>query len=667
MSNKYYFIHTTVFLIVFFIIQTQLFSQNNKINELKKDLQQANEDTNKVNILNALAAQYVNIGDYINAKEDADNALLLIKELSTKNKISKEDAIKKEKASYTAIGNIFFSQGNYSEAYNIYFMCLKKLEKIGDFEGVSDMYYYIRLIYDHMGDKKELRKIDSVMIELQKQGFGVQYEVSYDYENSNNSEEDKIPQDQIDYLIKFGLKENLDDKQAEAIINTWIALGNEADGNYSEAYESSMEAIKVAEETGDKESLAYSYIIGGKIFVKQHKYIEAREYFDKALKLSKEISNKEKIRATYLGYSILDSANNNYKEAYENYKRYNLYGDSIGDIENTKKIVQMKMSYDFAIKETVIKAEQEKKAAIARYAMVFDYENKAKDAENDRMIKEAKIRYDFDSTSAATKAESNKQLALEEEKRKNQLIFWSIVCASMLIIGFLSFIVYKKRKKESFLRKLEQLTNKVLRLKIPPHFVKNSLSAIKENIYTSGIESSLEYIDMLTHLMINVINNSRNEEISLEEDINALRFFIELRNLQKENKVKWEIEIDENIDTQKTIITPNLVQPIVENCFDHAFTGISNPELKIKVFLKDNMIYFIVKDNGIGFSPNSKFSDKNSSKVTGIGLETTAQRINIIKKTEKKDAFLNYKNLIDKNQKILGAFVEMAVPLKIGY
>lgn len=48
----------------------------------------------------------------------------------------------------------------------------------------------------------------------------------------------------------------------------------------------------------------------------------------------------------------------NYKDAYENHKMYIIYRDSIANKENTEKIVQQKLQYEFDKNETQSRAEQ---------------------------------------------------------------------------------------------------------------------------------------------------------------------------------------------------------------------------------------------------------------------------------------------------------------------
>ncbi|MEO5569455.1 MAG: adenylate/guanylate cyclase domain-containing protein [Bacteroidia bacterium] len=85
-----------------------------------------------------------------------------------------------------------------------------------------------------------------------------------------------------------------------------------------------------------------------------------------ALSLSKEIGSNNYIKESYNGLTKLDSATGNWKAAYFHHKMYFLYRDSLINEDNTKKIVQSQMQYEFDKKETITKAAQDKKDAIAQ-------------------------------------------------------------------------------------------------------------------------------------------------------------------------------------------------------------------------------------------------------------------------------------------------------------
>jgi C4-dicarboxylate-specific signal transduction histidine kinase len=70
-----------------------------------------------------------------------------------------------------------------------------------------------------------------------------------------------------------------------------------------------------------------------------------------------------KVRGRYYDLSKLDSVRGNYRGAYEHYKLYSLYRDSLQKKETEKKELQARMQYEFDKKQAIAKAEQEKKDA----------------------------------------------------------------------------------------------------------------------------------------------------------------------------------------------------------------------------------------------------------------------------------------------------------------
>jgi two-component system NtrC family sensor kinase len=65
----------------------------------------------------------------------------------------------------------------------------------------------------------------------------------------------------------------------------------------------------------------------------------------------------------YRKLSAMDSLRGNYKGAYENYKLYTLYRDSLQKKETEQKELKAKMQYEFDKKQAIARAEQEKKDA----------------------------------------------------------------------------------------------------------------------------------------------------------------------------------------------------------------------------------------------------------------------------------------------------------------
>src|SRR5690606_41726520 len=83
----------------------------------------------------------------------------------------------------------------------------------------------------------------------------------------------------------------------------------------------------------------------------------AKKYYEKALALARELGRKELIRNVYNNFRLLDIDLGNYKDAYENYKQYIIYRDSLINEENEEKSLQAYTDYEYEKKEAVIQAE----------------------------------------------------------------------------------------------------------------------------------------------------------------------------------------------------------------------------------------------------------------------------------------------------------------------
>ncbi len=88
---------------------------------------------------------------------------------------------------------------------------------------------------------------------------------------------------------------------------------------------------------------------------------------------AKAMGDIKKLRGGYYNLSALDSIRGNYKGAYENYKLYTIYHDSLEKQETEKRELQAKMQYEFDKKQAIAKAEQEKKDAEAKRIRNLQY------------------------------------------------------------------------------------------------------------------------------------------------------------------------------------------------------------------------------------------------------------------------------------------------------
>ena len=124
---------------------------------------------------------------------------------------------------------------------------------------------------------------------------------------------------------------------------------------YAVAEENYLLAIKALQPAIQKGVESETYILLGKLSIKLKKYAQASHYLKQGLAISKDINNRENIRMAYLHLSVFDSATNNFKQAYTDYRMYILYRDSILGEESLRKSEGYKMQYEFDKKEDSLK------------------------------------------------------------------------------------------------------------------------------------------------------------------------------------------------------------------------------------------------------------------------------------------------------------------------
>jgi signal transduction histidine kinase len=299
-----------------------------------------------------------NKGDYFSALEFYKKALKIRIEMGDKKGIA---------GTYNNIGVIYRQQGNYPEALKNYFAALKINEETGNKTWQAFNYSNIGYIYVLQGNYPEALKNDLTALKIYEEigytaGIADAYMdigVIYDYQG-NYSEALK------NQLVALKIKEQIGDKPSLASSYNNLGIVYHDQGNNPEALKNHFAALKIYEEIGDKDGIAKSYLNICEKYINQKKYNDASKYLIKTLSISKEIGSLEDIRGSYGFLAVLDSAQGNFKQALEHYKMYVVYRDSLINKENTKKIVQAQMQYEFDKKEAATKAEQDKKDALAR-------------------------------------------------------------------------------------------------------------------------------------------------------------------------------------------------------------------------------------------------------------------------------------------------------------
>lgn len=344
---------TNRFILIFFVLSANLtlFAQTDKqIDSLTAILtKQSSSDTLTVNRMNMLARALAQKRQLELATSYAQKA----------KKISKKLDFKKGEANaYNIIGIMYAYKSNYPEAMKNFSAALKVWKEIGNKRGIADSYNHIGSIYEYQGNYPEALKNYFAGLKIydetgDKEGIAMSYNgIGIVYRKQG-----KYPEALQNYFASLKIKEELGNKRGIAGSYHNIGAVYQQQGKYSEALENYFASLKIVEEIGEKWGIAMSYNNIGFAEHKLNRPASAKKYYEKALALAKKTGAKELIGDIYYNFTLADSALGNYKDAYENYKQYIIYRDSLINEENERKSLQASMDYEYEKKEAVIQAE----------------------------------------------------------------------------------------------------------------------------------------------------------------------------------------------------------------------------------------------------------------------------------------------------------------------
>lgn len=222
-----------------------------------------------------------------------------------------------------------------------------------------------------------------------------------------------------------------------------------------------------------------------------------------------------------------------------------------------------------------------------------------------------------------------------------------------------------RRKKEELNRineQMAQLELASLRSQMNPHFIFNSLNSVQKYIWENKEEDAAEYLAKFAKLMRAILENSRKDLVTVKEEIDILKIYIELEHRRSNGQFDYIIRTDETLNKEVTMIPPMLMQPFIENAIWH---GLNKKQVKgnlaIMVEKQADKLICIIDDDGVGRQAKTPVQEDEKKS---LGIEITQQRIARLMKTTKQDAsiFITDKK---ENGRPAGTTVTITLPLQI--
>lgn len=204
-----------------------------------------------------------------------------------------------------------------------------------------------------------------------------------------------------------------------------------------------------------------------------------------------------------------------------------------------------------------------------------------------------------------------------------------IFSTGLLIFGIINFIDMVKISKDTVEKSIrakdleKQLVNSRMELlvgQIRPHFVFNALNVIEDMCVKEPEKAKTAIKHFSTYMKANMNSLADRRVIPFEKEMEHVESYLYIEMLRKGDLLKVEY----NLETTDFNIPPLTVQTLVENAVKHGMKGKEGVGIiSIRTYLKNNTIYVIVEDNGVGFDTGYRPDDGRKH----IGIDNTVARI----------------------------------------
>jgi tetratricopeptide (TPR) repeat protein len=279
--------------------------------------------------------------------------------------------------------------------------------------------------------------------------------------------------------------------------------------------------------------------------------------------------------------------------------------------EDFEKALSVYQDYVDLVDQVYIKKEQEISQATLLRQRLTNNQNRILSLESDRALSESKY-----------------NLSIEQSKRQ-KLIIYSLI-GGVLLLLLTAFLMFKYIKQQRLANNL--LALKSLRSQMNPHFIFNALNSVNSFIASNDERTANKYLTDFSLLMRAVLENSEEDFIPLEKEIELLELYTKLEHFRFQDKFDYIINVDENININDFVIPPMLLQPYIENAVWHGLRyKKTKGHLEISITqTKDHEITITITDDGIGREKSKALKTEHQQKQNSKGMGNIKKRVSIL-------------------------------------
>lgn len=420
------------------------------------------------------------------------------------------------------------------------------------------------------------------------------------------------------------LKQGAGDRM-EANILTSMALACTKMDDYAKAEVHARKALAIAEAIADSTEIQYAITALGDNHLRQGNADAALPYYERGLAIAEAARDQRRIGAALEGLSALHAERGDHARAIELGERALEIARASGERAGMEQCYLNLHDVNKRAGRTARALEM-----LEQYTVLHD---EIRSDENKAALLQQKVAFDYQLKEALLQAEMDRKEAVAaQEIQRQKVVRYGFMGGALLLLagGAAWFYSDRKRRQERFHREAAELQTQALRAQMNPHFIFNALNSINAYLQRNDADRASSFLARFAQVMRGVLENSREREVLLREDLDTLRGYIELERRRLEEKFDLTISVDERVDPDAVMVPPLVVQPFVENAIWH---GIAHKEgrghLSIGVTVQDDHLIWTIEDDGVGRAAHTP--DDAAQKRKSLGTAITRHRLELLR------------------------------------
>jgi len=243
----------------------------------------------------------------------------------------------------------------------------------------------------------------------------------------------------------------------------------------------------------------------------------------------------------------------------------------------------------------------------------------------------------------------------------------TLLLAIQLFIRFRTGIITKREEEKTRINKLlADYQMKALRAQMNPHFIFNAINSIQNFVLLKDSTQAYDYLTKFSRLIRLVLISTKENEMTLKQEIEILALYVELEQLRFENAFEYIFHVDEKINTEAVVIPALFIQPYVENAIWHGLMPLKGRKGILDISIKEDKknLLITIKDNGLGRERSSQIKKKVAHQSMGMDLNN--KRIELFAQGSEV-AQIIIKDIYDESGEPAGTHVEIILPMIESY